>query len=212
MPTIARCNGKSGPTQKPIEAGQELTAEDRLCLGDWSWARGVELMIEHDLPFKHHTGYHASHSHMILEQTRPAQLCPLLLEYPQARFVLMHAGYPFGDEMLALAKHFPNVWVDLCWAWSIDPPGTADFVRRAIHTAPINKLFAFGGDTVWPAESVGYAAQCRRWLSRALQSEVDEGLLSERDAIKIASRVMRLNQADCFDLAGTRAALRAALA
>ncbi|MBM3457803.1 MAG: hypothetical protein FJX77_04640, partial [Armatimonadetes bacterium] len=28
----------------------------RLCLGDWCWARGVELAIEYNLPFKIHTG------------------------------------------------------------------------------------------------------------------------------------------------------------
>lgn len=40
----------------------------------------------------------------------------------------MHAAYPYTDELIAVAKHCPNVWVDLCRAWSIDPFTTADFV------------------------------------------------------------------------------------
>ncbi|UCG15330.1 MAG: amidohydrolase family protein [Phycisphaerales bacterium] len=192
-------------------AGHELTDDDRLCLGDWCWARGIELATQHNLPFKHHTGYCAGHSEMVLERTRPAHLCPLLVKYPQAQFVLMHCGYPYGGELLALAKHFPNVFIDLCWAWSIDPFNLCDFVRRWIHTAPVNKLFAFGGDACWAAQSVGYAAQCRRWLTRALQAEVDERLLSEKQAMELATLVMRENQRDVFDLEGTRAALHASM-
>jgi len=193
-------------------AGREISEAETLCLGDWCWARGVELTIEHNLPFKHHTGYYASHSTMVLERTRPANLCPLLLKYPKARFVLMHGSYPYGHELRAIAKQFPNVIVDLCWAWSIDPFSVAGFVRRFIHAVPANKLFVFGGDTVWPVETVGYAAQCRLWLTRALQAEVDEGLLTEAQAMEIATQVMRENQRAVFDLEGTRSALRAAAA
>jgi len=45
---------------------------------------------------------------------------------------------------------------------------------------------------------VAYAHQARRWLTRALQAEVDEGLLREADAIALATRVMRANQYACF--------------
>ncbi len=193
-------------------AGESLTEDERLCLGDWCWARGVELAIEYNLPFKLHTGYYAGHSRMPVERIRSGHLCALLARYPQARFVLMHIAYPYSDEIVALAKHYPNVYVDLCWAWSIDPWTSSDFVRRMIHAVPATKLFAFGGDTAWAPAIVGYTAQARLWLTRALQAEVDDGLLTERQAIAYATRVMRTNQEACFDLAGTRAAIRRALA
>ncbi len=145
-----------------ILAGPDVDRETRLTLGDWCWARGVELAIEHNLPFKIHVGYHAGTGSMPIDWVRPANLCALLARYPEARFVLMHAGYPYGDELIALAKHYPNVWVDLCWAWALNPFGTRDFVRRFVHAAPITKIFAFGGDTVWPTGVVGYALQARQ--------------------------------------------------
>lgn len=191
-------------------AGVPLTEAERCVLGDWCWARGVELGIQHNLPFKLHTGYHAGDSTMVLDWVRPANLCRLLLAYPEARFVLMHSGYPYTGEILALAKQFPNVYLDLCWAWSIDPRGTAEFVRRFIHTVPASRLFVFGGDAATPTQTVGYAEQCRHWLTRALTQEVADGDLTERDALDLAGRIMHENQAACFDLAGTRAALRAA--
>ncbi len=203
-----RTDAEVAPVLEMVLAGQELSEDERLCLGDWCWARGVELAIEYDLPFKLHTGYYAGYGRMPIDRIRAGNLCGLLARYPQARFVLMHIAYPYSDELVALAKHYPNVYVDLCWAWSIDPWTTRDFVRRMIHAVPINKLFAFGGDTFWPAASVAYAAQARTWLTRALQAEVDDGLLTERQAIAIATRLMQTNQRDCFDIEGTRAAIR----
>ena len=174
---------------------------DRLCLGDWCWARGVELCIEYDLPLKIHTGYYAGHGRMPVDRIPAGHLSPLLARYPQARFVLMHIAYPYSDELVALAKHYPNVYADLCWAWSIDPYSASLFVRRFIHAAPANKLFIYGGDTSWPTASVAYAYQARHWFTRTLQAEVDEGLLSEADAIALATRFMRENQYACFHVA-----------
>ncbi|HEX6971629.1 MAG TPA: amidohydrolase family protein, partial [Limnochordia bacterium] len=170
---------------------------DRLCLGDWALARGVELAIRYNLPFKIHTGYYAGYGRMPIERIRPGHLCALLARYPEARFVLMHTGYPYGGELLALAKHYPNVWVDLCWAWSIDPRATVDFVRRFIHTAPADKLFAFGGDTLSPTVALAYSRQARRWLTRALGAEVEEGDVTEAGAIDLAQRFMQRNQYAC---------------
>ena len=189
---------------KVLRSPDGVPEETRLCLGDWAWARGVELSIEHNLPFKIHTGYYAGHSRMPVDRIKSGNMCGLLARYLDARFVLMHIAYPYSHELIALAKHYPNVWVDLCWAWSIDPFSSCDFVRRFIHAVPINKLFAFGGDTGWPTSAYAYAVQARNWLSRALEAEVGDGLLTEKQAMDVALRLMQTNQRDCFDIGGTR--------
>ena len=191
-------------------AGEELSKGDRLCLGDWCMARGVEQAAAYNLPFKIHTGYYAGTGRMPVERIRPGHLCGLLMRYPQTRFVLMHNAYPYGDELIAIAKHYANAYIDMCWAWSIDPYSACDMLRRTIHAVPANKVFAFGGDTFWPSASVAYAAQARMWLTRALAAEVNDGLLTEGEAIAHATRIMRENQLACFDIAGRRAALLAA--
>jgi hypothetical protein len=188
-----------------------LTEDERLSLGDWCLARGVELAIEHNLPFKIHTGYYAGQGYMVTDRIKPGHLSDLLRLYPQARFVLMHIAYPYNDELLAIAKHFPNVYVDLCWSWSINPYAAADFIRRAIHAMPINKIFAFGGDTFWPNAAVAYSVQARKWLTYALQAEINDAFLTEGQAIRVAARLMHENQQACFDLAGKRAAIQSAL-
>ena len=192
-----------------VLAGGDVEEATRLVLGDWCWAHGVELAVEHNLPFKLHTGHHAGTGQMPIDWVRAGNLCPLLARYPEARFVLMHTAYPYSDELVSIAKHYANVWVDLCWAWSIDPYSSADFVRRFLHAVPSNKLFAFGGDTFWPTSAVAYSIQARHGLLRALEAEIAEGDLSEREAITVARRLMRDNQYACFDIEGTRATIRA---
>jgi hypothetical protein len=185
-----------------------ISQEQRLCLGDWCWARGIELSIEYDLPFKIHTGYYAGHSRMPVDYIRSGHLTPLLTQYPDARFVLMHIAYPYSEELLALAKHYPNVAVDLCWAWSINPLRRCRLRPALPSCGAANKLFVFGGDTHLPAATLAYSRQARAWLTRALQAEVDERLLTEPEAIFLAERFMTSNQAEYFALDRKKATLR----
>ena len=186
---------------KPSE---EIDVDTRICLGDWCWARGVEQTIEHNLPFKIHTGYYAGNNRMPVSRIPAGNMCALFSRYLDAKFVLMHIAYPYNDELVALAKHYQNIYVDFCWAWSIDPYSSRDFLRRCIHAVPSNKLFAFGGDTGWPTSAMAYAIQARREIQRALEAEIDEGYLSEKQAMAFASRFMNTNQYECFDIHGTR--------
>ena len=188
-----------------VNGGDAATRE---CLGDWCIGRLVEAATEHALPVKIHTGHLAGLHRAGFDGVRAAALDPLLRRYPEARFVLMHISYPYDRELIAVAKRSPNVWVDLCWAWSLDPLATMDFVRRFLHAAPSSKLFAFGGDTAFPTHAVGFARQARIWLGRALAAEVRDGYLDAPSATGIADRLMLLNQRACFDLESTRAALR----
>jgi predicted TIM-barrel fold metal-dependent hydrolase len=148
---------------------------------------------------------------MPVDFIRAGHLCGLLAQYPKARFVLMHTAYPYSAELIALAKHYPNVYMDLCWAWAIDPFSTCDVIRRCLHAVPSNKIFVFGGDTGWPAASVAYAHQARRWFTRALQAEVDDSLLSEAEAIALATQLMSENQYACFKVAKKKQAAVAAM-
>ena len=189
---------------------EQVPVETRLCLGDWCWARGVELSIEHNLPFKIHTGYYAGNDRMPVSRIAAGNMCALFARYPDARFVLMHIAYPYNDELVALAKHYRNIWVDLCWAWSIDPYSSRDFLRRFLHAVPANKLFAFGGDTGWPTGALAYSIQARNEIGRALEAEIEDGYMIEKQAIDVATRIMRNNQYACFDIPGTRANIREA--
>jgi hypothetical protein len=64
-----------------------------------------------------------------------------------------------------------------------------------------NKVFIYGGAAGWPGAVVGYAQQARQWLTRAIQAAVDDALLSQADALALATRLMSANRYACFRLA-----------
>ena len=73
----------------------------RLCIGDWCLARGAELCAEHGLPMKIHTGTYGGNNRLFAERIAAGHLCPLLVEYPDTRFVLMHVAYPCSGARVA---------------------------------------------------------------------------------------------------------------
>jgi predicted TIM-barrel fold metal-dependent hydrolase len=186
--------------------GDSLDAEEKLCIGDWCLGQAAELAAVYDIPVKIHCGYYAGNNRMPMDWIHASNLCGLLAAYPLTRFVLMHTAYPYGGEVVALAKHYANVYVDMCWAWSVDPHTSESFLRQFLHAAPANKLFIFGGDSFWPQDSAAYAWQARRGLSRALRAEVESGFVNEAQAVGLADRWMRRNAYACFDVARAQAA------
>jgi predicted TIM-barrel fold metal-dependent hydrolase len=92
----------------------------------------------------------------------------MLKDFPETKFVLMHIAYPYQDEAISLAKHYTNAFVDLCWAWIINPAASVRLVKEFVLAAPANKLFTFGGDYLFPECVYGHAKIARRaWRRRS---------------------------------------------
>lgn len=191
-------------TLRNVLRGDTPNLTHQLELGNWGWEQGIQLAEQYNLPFKIHTGYLAGNeSYIDPDRVRAIHFAELFHKYPKVKFVLMHTSYPWTGEILTLAKHFPNVYIDMCWAWSINPHDMVKFVRSAIHTVPLNKIFVFGGDTRWAPAVVAYAMQTRHYFYKALEQEVADGFLTESEAIYIAKRFMQDNQRAVFDIEGT---------
>ncbi|WEX79596.1 amidohydrolase family protein (plasmid) [Sinorhizobium numidicum] len=188
--------------------GPGTAAETRNCLGDWCIDLIARLAAEHKLPFKLHTGYLNGFGGFPITVSRAEMLHELLHAHPNTNFVLMHIAYPYENELVAVAKQFPNVAIDLCWAWALNPRATSEFVRRMIHAVPSHKIFAFGGDSRLPAASVGYAFQARNWLLKTLEQEINDGFIDERGAIALAHQFMNANQYAFFDIEIKKARMR----
>jgi len=63
---------------------REMSPDERLGLGDWCLAQGVEQAIAFNLPVKIHTGYCAGNDGMRMERLNPALLGELLIRYPRS--------------------------------------------------------------------------------------------------------------------------------
>jgi predicted TIM-barrel fold metal-dependent hydrolase len=181
---------------------EQLAPAEQKALEDHLFWYAVDRATEMGLPVKLHTGYYVGHGYMPLRRVRgnPASVCELCRQSPQTRFVLFHIGYPYYEEMLSIAKHFPNAYMDMCWSWIIDPVAAKDFLKKYLVTAPANKLFVFGGDYI-PVELIpGHAAIARQGIAQALSELVDESWMTLKDALSLTDRIMHQNARDLYGL------------
>jgi predicted TIM-barrel fold metal-dependent hydrolase len=166
-------------------------------LYDYLLHRLVRRTREFDLPLQIHTGYFAG-PNRDLRWGDPSPLIPLFRQYPDVRFVLFHAGWPYTAITGALAKHFPNVWADLCWAWSLNPAEMARVLGEWLATVPNNKIFAFGSDTSFPFLVLGYAWQAREGIVRALTQKIRQREYDGKTVREVARRIMHQNAQEFF--------------
>ncbi len=157
----------------------------------------MQLAQEHKIPVQIHTGLHAGNGNFI-ENSKPTHLTNLFFIYPTVQFDLFHLSYPYQGELSVLAKIFPNVHIDFCWAHII----SGYLSRRALHemleTVPANKLFGYGGDYRYPELSYAHAKMARRNISRVLTEKVEEGFCSETEALELARMLLHDNPDHMF--------------
>lgn len=173
-----------------------VSEDDRKRLQDWNLHRCIRNCIDHHLLIKSHTGYKAGQDWMQVEHVKPTDLTNLFMQYPQAKFSLFHVGYPYQDEVLALTKHFTNVYADLCWTWIIDPEASRQFLKQAIAAVPANKVLGFGGDFIQPEPIYGHLRIARDQITHALTEIVADDYFTVDEAKHYAQRLLRDNALD----------------
>jgi hypothetical protein len=180
--------------------GEMLSPDESKALQDHLFRYCIGKATEYGLPVKLHTGYYAGHDRMPLARLRrnAGDLCPLLSDFPETKFVLMHIGYPYQDEFIALAKQYHNAYIDLCWAWIIDPAACVRFVKEFLLAAPANKLFTFGGDYITVETIYGHSRIARQGLAQALSELVAEGWIALEETRALVQRLLHGNAEEVF--------------
>ncbi len=184
-------------------ANDPLTGDEKKALEDHLFWQAVNTATKHKLPVKLHTGYYAGQNYMPLERLshNAGSVTDVCRRSPETRFVFMHICYPHYEDLIAGAKHYANAYVDMCWSWIINPVAAKDFLKKCLVTIPANKILPFGGDYI-PVEPVlGHATIARRGIALALSELVEEGWLTQSDAMDLIDPIMHNNARTIFSLA-----------
>jgi len=195
-----RFDHSSGAAAEPVfEDILQGRSVDRAPLTGYLFHRLVQRAREFALPVQIHTGYLASNWGSPA-QGDPTPFIPVFQRYRDVRFDLFHAGWPYHDLMAAIGKAFPNVYLDLCWAWSMNPTAMERALDDWLSAVPHNKILGYGGDTGLPFAMVGYAAQARDSIARVLQSKLDRGDYDLATAERVARRVLHENARELYGM------------
>jgi hypothetical protein len=188
----------------PIDSAEQKNLQDHLF-----WY-SVRKATEHNLPVKIHTGYYAGQNRMPLDrlQKNAAAACDLCKTSPDTRFVFMHIDYPFYEDLISVAKHYTNCYIDMCWAWIISPVASVNFLKQYLVTAPTNKVLTFGGDYIPVEPVIGHVTLARKGIVQSLAALVQEEWLSLDSAVDSVEEIMRGNARQIFNLEAKTPRLR----
>jgi predicted TIM-barrel fold metal-dependent hydrolase len=125
------------------------------------WALAEEL----DIPVALHTGLAPPNTpYRCCPKFRtwlgnPALLEEVLVRHPKLRVYLMHAGYPYLQETIAILHMYPQVYADLgAISWTRPRAAFHNYLQALVREGFVKRLM-FGSDQMmWP-EAIGMAIE-----------------------------------------------------
>ncbi len=159
-------------------------AEQQKRFGDFILNLLAQKAAEYDLIFQIHAG-------LALQATsHPWRLMWLLDNNPGTTFDLFHAGYPWLDDVLAMASERPNVIVDTCWLPTISPSAAVRFYTEYPEVARRSDTLLWGGDNWHAEETYGATITFRDCLAKAVAEKVEGGYWTRREGLRFVEGVM----------------------
>ncbi len=175
-----------------------LNWEEAKKIQDYLFHWIVQKSIEYELPIQIHTGFLAGDGNS-LENSHPLKLNNLFSNYPEARFVLFHGGYPWTSEFIAMGKMFQNVYLDLVWLPQISREKAVLALDEMLDCVPYNKIF-WGGDCAFIEEATGSLEFAKSVIAETLSKRIERGLLTKDVAFEIIECILRENAIEVFKL------------
>ena len=156
--------------------------------------RGREITVQV------HTGLQQERE-SLLKNARPMLLDNTIQRFDNVHFDLLHAGWPWWEEGIALAKKFPNVTIDLAWVHSLSPQSAIQCIVYALGSVPSNKILGFGGNAEHPDMIYGQLEIARQNIAHALALAVKHGMLNALEAVDFAKLILYDNPKRIFNIA-----------
>jgi len=122
-----------------------IPTENMIALSNFLFIKFMKFAEELNLPVQIHTGL-LDRMYGDIRGTNASNLIPMIDSHRNVKFDLLHANWPYGGDILFLAKNFPNVSINFCWTQMIDPHYAQQLMKQAICSIPLSKVHAFGSD------------------------------------------------------------------
>jgi predicted TIM-barrel fold metal-dependent hydrolase len=145
------------------------------------WEKAQELKV----PVLFHTGMAAWGAGLPggdgfkLKYVNPIYLDDVAADFPSLTIIGAHPSWPWQEEMLAIAMHKPNVYMDLSgWSPKYFPPVLVQYMR-----GPLKGKFLFGTDYPF--------IKPRRWIDDFQRLDLSQEI-KEKVLVKNATGVLNL--------------------
>ena len=170
-------------------------------LDDYLFHEFLRMARDLELPVQIHTGHMGGNFNDIVK-ANAAGLTRVLELHRDVRFDLFHANWPYSGEILFLAKNYPNVTIDFCWANIIDPVYCQRMFMQALSSVPHSKIHAYGSDFggLLADRAWAHASMARDNVAIALSEMVEMEYVGLDDAKAVARAWLFDNANEFFRL------------
>ena len=166
----------------------DITQEDIRYFQNYLFWKICEIAAELSLPLQCHTGMGQ------ITNTNILQLNDVIKSNPETKFVLLHCGFPWLDDLFPMVDGYQNVYPDLTWVPLLSYTASNRVLHQLIEMSQIDKI-CWGCDTWTVEESYGSLLAFRFSLCRVLTEKIEDGYLSVSNAKDIIDKIL-------FDNAG----------
>ena len=187
-----------------IERGKrDLTREQAKRLQDLMFHAIVQCAIKHKLPIQIDAGLGGAGTSS-LDRANPLHLTDMIFNYADARFAILHGGFPFTGEAAVLAKTFPNIYLDGSWVRHASFSTAKAVLHEWLEVVPCSKIMIWGGNSRCPEAAYLSLLMTKDLVAEVLAEKVESGYLGERLAVDIAWKLFRENARAFYNLAQRR--------
>lgn len=172
---------------------------------DFLILQALEIAAKHNLPVQFHTGF--GDPDLDLHKANPVYLRTLLEDsrYRNAKFVLLHASYPYMREAGYLAYVYPHVYLDFGLAVPfLSVAGMRSAVQMLLELTPTSKLM-YSSDAHFIPELYYLGAKWgRQILGEVLEESIEDSDINAGEADAIARAILSENACNLYGLLASR--------
>ncbi len=132
----------------PEKVYREANAAHTKAFQDFVMNELCALAAEFDLPLQIHAGLGQG------VRTSPNELLPLIKAHPETRFIILHGGFPYRDDLLNVLYLCPNTILDMSWVPLLSMQKALETLIAAIELIGAERV-VWGCDANTVEESYG---------------------------------------------------------
>lgn len=197
-------DGVVGALSRTLQQDGSYRVEDK-ALNDWLVLQTLDLLKEAKVssgvnkPLQLHTGLGDADISLIL--ANPAYLQPVIAQYPEVDFVLLHSSYPYTREAGYLACVYPNVYLDLGEVFPmVSRDAQESIVRDSLDIVPSTRLLWSTDGHYFPETFWLGNKQFRQALETVLVDYVNRGDYTIEQAKNTAAEILFHNSNKIYNL------------
>ena len=176
-----------------------MTAGETKSFQDFVFHAIVQCAIMHKLPIQIDAGIGGSGA-ATFARANPLHLTDLIFNYADARFAVLHGGFPFTGETAVLAKTFPNIYLDGTWIQHSSLATAKAVLHEWIEVVPCGKMMIWGGNSRSPEAAYASLLMAKDLVAEVLAEKVEARYFSEGLAVDIAWKLFRENAKSFYNL------------